>query len=112
MYCPQCGQLQPEEVRYCSRCGLWLYEVGQWLASGAVPGHSDVPKQQMSARRKAILTAARVTFFSAVLLPVGVMVATAVRGPVVVIVPLITSLGCLVLMLYCSLLIVGDVYVG
>ncbi len=35
MYCPNCGQQQvSEEMRFCSRCGLALSGLAEWLAGG------------------------------------------------------------------------------
>lgn len=107
MYCPQCGQMQSEDARYCSRCGLWLYEMGLWLNGGGVPGHSEAKKKQVSPRRKAMLRAAKVTFFSVVLLPFGAMFAKAVREPVFVILPLFSFMISLVWILYCLLFMDG-----
>ena len=36
MYCPNCGQQQiSDEMRFCSRCGLALSGLMEWLAGGA-----------------------------------------------------------------------------
>ena len=38
MYCPNCGQQQVSgEMRFCSRCGLALTGLAEWLASNGYP---------------------------------------------------------------------------
>ena len=41
MYCPKCGQQQiSDEMKFCSRCGLALSGLADWLAGGGVrAGH-------------------------------------------------------------------------
>lgn len=48
MFCPRCGQQQAyEEVRFCSRCGLQLEAVAEYVGGGgqlaARGGEEDVP---------------------------------------------------------------------
>src|SRR5258705_10624764 len=71
MYCPKCSQPQPDEVRFCSRCGISLSEIAQWLAGTGVLVNEEPLKKQLSPRRRGIIRAAKVTFFSADFLPVG-----------------------------------------
>ena len=42
MYCPKCGQQQvSDNTRFCSRCGLPIDVLAEWLAGGGVkPGFS------------------------------------------------------------------------
>jgi hypothetical protein len=104
MYCPQCSQQQPDAAYYCSRCGLSIYEISVWLTGNRVLTNADVMKQ-LSPRRKWILRAAKVTFFSGVLLPIGFLLAAASREPVFILVPLIVFFASLVWMLYCRLFV-------
>lgn len=72
MYCPRCAQQQvSDEMKFCSRCGLPLSGLLDWLAmSGTQAG--TAPKTSLasnSPRRKGIRRGAKVMFFSAVLFP-------------------------------------------
>ncbi len=103
MYCPKCSQPQPDEVRFCSRCGISLSEIAQWLAGTGVLVNEEPLKKQLTPRRRGIIRAAKVTFFSAVFLPVGLLFALAVNEPFPLIIPLIVFAASLVWMLYCRL---------
>lgn len=89
MYCPKCGQQQiSEEMRFCSRCGLALSGLAEWLAGGALPvrRQDEVKSQALSPRRKGIRRGAKLMFFSAVLLPIFLAISIAVEevGPMVI----------------------------
>ena len=103
MYCPNCSQPQPDEVRFCSRCGISLSEIAQWLAGTGVVVNEEPFKKQLSPRRRGIIRAAKVTFFSAVFLPVGLLFGIAIKEPFPLIIPLIVFAASLVWMLYCRL---------
>lgn len=73
MYCPNCGQQQISgEMRFCSRCGLALTGLAEWLAGGqlSAPRADEVQVSATSPRRKAMRRAAKLMFFSGVLFPV------------------------------------------
>jgi hypothetical protein len=107
MYCPNCGQQQvSDEMRFCSRCGLALSGLAEWLAGGRVavkPGEEARPAAALSPRRKGIRRAAKLMFFSAVLFPVFLVFSLAADegGPMVI--PIIVFFVSLVLMLYARL---------
>lgn len=107
MYCPKCGQQQiSEEMRFCSRCGLALSGLAEWLAGGQVlPAKRSEETQvdQMSPRRKGTRRAAKLMFFSGVLFPVFLMISIAVEegGPMVI--PFGLFFISLVMMLYARL---------
>lgn len=106
MYCPECGQQQvSNEMRFCSRCGLSLSGLAEWLAGGAVPAiQSQVPGVAgESPRRKGIRRAAKLMFFSGVLFVVflGISIAVDDGGPMIV--PCAVFLVALVMMLYARL---------
>jgi hypothetical protein len=105
MYCPNCGQQQiSEEMRFCSRCGLALSGLADWLAGGRVPAKAvDDKKVALSPRRKGIRRAAKVMFFSAVLFPIFIVMSLAVNdgGPIAI--PFIVFFVGLVLMVYARL---------
>jgi endogenous inhibitor of DNA gyrase (YacG/DUF329 family) len=106
MYCPNCGQQQiSEEMRFCSRCGLALSGLAEWLAGGRVPAKQVDDKQvtALSPRRKGMRRAAKVMFFSAVLFPIFLAMSIGVNdgGPMAI--PFIVFFVGLVLMLYARL---------
>lgn len=42
MFCPQCGQQQvSEETRFCSRCGLLLSGIAEFVAQGGIEASSE-----------------------------------------------------------------------
>lgn len=71
MFCPRCGQLAAEEVRFCSRCGLPLDAAAEIVASGgrlaraAAPGDAGgaLTPRQVSTRKGMAMTAAGLLFF-------------------------------------------------
>ncbi len=89
MYCPNCGQQQVSgEMRFCSRCGLALTGLAEWLAGGGLPVRRADPAQapELSLRRKHIRRAQKLMFFSGVLLPVFFLFCAAIEegGPMIV----------------------------
>src|SRR5258705_423441 len=103
MYCPQCGQVQSDEVRYCSRCGLSIYEVSLWLSGANELVNPQDTGKQLSPRRKNIIRAAKVAFFSGVLFPIGWFFSEMTREGQWVAIPLVVFLGSLMWMLYSRL---------
>lgn len=72
MYCPKCGQQQmADHTRFCSRCGLPIDGLAQWMAGDAPPAPRDQGLAvAVSPRRKGIRRGAKVLFLSAMLTPV------------------------------------------
>ena len=106
MYCPNCGQQQvSDEMRFCSRCGLALSGLAEWLAGGRLPAKraDDEQVAAPSPRRKGMRRAAKLMFFSAVLFPIFLVASIAVEegGPMVI--PIGLFFVALVLMLYARL---------
>jgi endogenous inhibitor of DNA gyrase (YacG/DUF329 family) len=106
MYCPNCGQQQvSDEMKFCSRCGLALSGLAEWLAGGRVQPKRIDDKQvaALSPRRKGMRRAAKVMFFSAVLFPIFLAISIGVNegGPMGI--PFIVFFVGLVLMLYARL---------
>lgn len=106
MYCPNCGQQQmSEEMRYCSRCGLALSGLAEWIAGGNLTANSTekVQVSELSPRRKGIRRAAKLMFFSVALFPVFLVISLAIDegGPLAF--PLIIFFVSLVWMLYARL---------
>src|SRR5215510_8025818 len=84
MYCPKCGQQQiSDEMRFCSRCGLALSGLAEWLGGGSLPVKRAEEEQQVavSRRRKNIRRAAKLMFFSAVLFPIFLLISIAEDEP-------------------------------
>jgi len=105
MYCPNCGQQQiSDEMRFCSRCGLALSGLTEWLAGGhVVPAKRKDEPQALSPRRKGIRRAAKLMFFSVVLLPVFGIISGAADEPGPMLIPLLLFFVSLVMMLYARL---------
>jgi uncharacterized membrane protein YvbJ len=86
MYCPNCGQQQiSDEMRFCSRCGLALSGLAEWLAGIRMPA-KRVDDEQVAApspRRKGMRRAAKVMFFSGVLFAIFLVISLVVEhgGP-------------------------------
>src|SRR5215213_7631550 len=91
MYCPNCGQQQiSEEMRFCSRCGLALSGLAEWLGGGGPPAKraDETQVAAPSPRRKGIRRAAKVMFGSAVLFPIFLVIGLASDEGAVMIVPI------------------------
>jgi hypothetical protein len=92
-------------MKFCSRCGLALSGLAEWLAGGILPLKRPDEKKSnaLSPRRKGIRRAAKLMFFSAVLFPVFMAISIAVEegGPMVL--PVIVFFIALVMMLYARL---------
>ena len=106
MYCPNCGQQQiSNEMRFCSRCGLGLSELAEWLAGGRLPVKPvEQPKvEALSPRRKGMRRAAKLMFFSGVLFPIFMIFSIAIEegGPMVI--PFLVFFVSAVMMLYARL---------
>lgn len=105
MYCPNCGQQQFSEMKFCSRCGLALSGLAEWLTGSAVTV-TPVKEVKMAAdspRRKGIRRAAKLMFFSGVLFPIFLVISLAVEEGGPIIIPIMLFFVSLVLMLYARL---------
>jgi hypothetical protein len=105
MYCPNCGQQQiSEEMRFCSRCGLALSGLAEWLAGGRLPlKRNEEQAKALSPRRKGIRRAAKVMFFSAVLFPIFLAISIGAEHGAPMAIPFIVFFVSLVMMLYARL---------
>lgn len=106
MYCPNCGQQQiSEEMRFCSRCGLALTGLAEWLAGGSLPAKraEKAPVSGLTARRKGIRRAAKLMFFSGVLFPVFFAISIAIEHGAPMGIPFFVFFVSLVMMLYARL---------
>jgi hypothetical protein len=105
MYCPNCGQQQiSEEMRFCSRCGLALSGLAEWMAGGMLVTRADETRAlSPSSRRKAIRRAGKLMFFSVALFVVAMALSVAIDEPGPLIFPALLFFASLVWMLYSRL---------
>jgi len=106
MYCPNCGQQQvSDEMRFCSRCGLALSGLAEWLAGGRLPvkGEDEAQISAASPRRRTIRRAAKLMFFSGVLFPVFLVLSIVGDAGEPLLVPLAVFFAALGWMLYAIL---------
>jgi len=92
-------------MRFCSRCGLGLIGLAEWLAGGRLPMKSvDEPKVEVwSPRRKGIRRAAKLMFFSGVLFPIFLAISIGVEEAGPMFIPFFLFFVSLVMMLYARL---------
>ena len=107
MYCPNCGQQQvSEEMRFCSRCGLALSGLAEWMAGGMLVRRADETRVlSPSRKRKQMRRAAKLMFFSGVLIPIGIGISAAVDDPGPMVLPALLFFASLVWMVYARLFI-------
>jgi hypothetical protein len=108
MYCPRCAQQQvSDEMRFCSRCGLPLSGLTEWLAfNGAPVGRvQEKPLSLSSPRRKGIRRGGKVMFFSGVLIPVAILMSIAADEPFPLFFPIIAFIVGLTITLYSRLFV-------
>ena len=106
MYCPNCGQQQiSDEMRFCSRCGLALSGLAEWLAGGGLPAKREDKTRvaESSPQRKGMRRAAKLMFFSGVLFPIFLVLSLAIEEGAPMIIPFVVFFAALVLMLYARL---------
>jgi len=106
MYCPNCGQQQiSDEMKFCSRCGIALNGLAEWLAGDALlVKRSEEPQSgALSPRRKGIRKAGKLMFFSGVLLPVFLVISFITDEGAPIIFPFLVFFVSLAMMLYARL---------
>src|SRR5512133_3301756 len=112
MYCPKCGQQQvSDEMRFCSRCGLALSGLAEWIAGGPwiaggtlpVKGAEEPQSAVLSRRRRDIRRAGKLMFFSAVMVPVFLVISLVIDEGAPLIFPLLVFFVGLAMMLYARL---------
>ena len=104
MYCPRCGQQQvSDEMRFCSRCGLLLTGLAQWVNSGALPAPSEKQVSPQSPRRKGMRRGAKVMFLSAVAFPVFLFFSILVDAGEPIFLPFVSFFVGLAILLYARL---------
>ena len=106
MYCPNCNQPVPDNTRFCSRCGLSLTELAEWLAGrGGLAIREAAQLNMPSARRKGMRTGAKIMFWGAVTFPVFLALSVAGDSPFPLVLPFIAFLAGLSILLYSRLFI-------
>ena len=105
MYCPNCGQQQvSEEMRFCSRCGLALTGLAEWLAGRApLMPRDEAQVDPNSPRRKAFRRAGKLMFFSGALFPLFLIMSIAEGEPGPMVLPFLLFFVSLMWMLYARL---------
>jgi hypothetical protein len=106
MYCPNCGQQQlSDEMRFCSRCGLALSGLAEWLAGGTLPPMitPEATVSPSSPRRRGMRRAAKLMFLSGVLFPVFLFICFVIKEGAPMIIPIVLFFVSVVLMLYARL---------
>jgi hypothetical protein len=94
-------------MRFCSRCGLALSGLAEWLAGGrsvaTYTQETPAQPQPLSARRKNIRRAAKMMFFSGAIFPIFLMIAIAESEGAALVVPFLLFFIALAWMLYARL---------
>ena len=95
-------------MKFCSRCGVSLCGLAEWLASGAPLPTQPILQAQpqttgMSPRRKGIRRGGKVMFFSGVLFVICMGFSLAIEEPGPLILPFAVFLVGLAMMLYARL---------
>jgi hypothetical protein len=106
MYCPRCGQQQiSDEMKFCSRCGLPMSGLTEWLAGGGVPAGRERETQVSlrSPRQKGIRRAAKLMFLSGVMFPIFLVLSLVIEEGAPMIAPIIIFFVALIMMLYARL---------
>lgn len=106
MYCPRCGQQQvSDDTRFCSRCGLPVTGLAEWVAGVGAPAvRAEAPQvSSPSPRRKGIRRGAKLMFFGGVMFPIFLMLALIVDEPAPLLIPLMVFFAGLTFMLYSRL---------
>lgn len=106
MYCPNCGQQQlSDNTRFCSRCGISISGLAEWLAGGelVVRDKENATMISASPRRKGIRRGAKLMFWSGVLVPVFFFFSLLIGAPIPMLIPITVFLIGLSVMLYARL---------
>jgi len=92
-------------MKFCSRCGIALNGLAEWLARGAllVKRSEEPPSAALSPRRKDIRRAGKLMFFSAVMVPVFLVISFVTDEAAPLLFPLLVFFVGLAMMLYARL---------
>ncbi len=103
MFCPKCGQQQiSDNTRFCSRCGISIDGLAEWIASGGnlAVRQENAPMVLTSPRRRGIRRGVKVVFSSLALTPVFFFFSLLMGAPIPMLIPLTFFLIGLSVMLY------------
>ncbi len=105
MYCPKCGQQQvSDNTRFCSRCGLPISGLAEWLAGkGVLPEREEAQSPLPSPRRKGIKRGGKLMFIGCAMVPIFFGLCIIVESPGPLLIPFTIFLAGLLLMLYARL---------
>jgi hypothetical protein len=107
MYCPKCGLQQvAENSRFCSRCGMPISGLTDWLASydRMLTGReAEAAGGAASPKRTGIRRGAKLMFLSGILLPIFFAFSFVVDSPGPLFVPLTVFMAGLSVLLYAVL---------
>jgi hypothetical protein len=92
-------------MKFCSRCGLPMSGLAEWLAGGgALAGREQETQVSLpSPRRKGIRRGAKLMFLSGVLFPVFLVLSLVIDEGAPLIIPIIIFFVALIMMLYARL---------
>ena len=104
MFCPQCGQQKiSKNSRFCSRCGLPIDGIVEWIARGGMMPVMQAPqpfKKPNTPKRKGMSRGAKLMFISCVLFPLFFGLAVAADSPGPLVVPITVFFAGLSVLLY------------
>lgn len=109
MYCPQCGQQQASEMRFCSRCGFPLGGVAELLTQGGILPTVAAAQQQgreLSPRQKGTREGVMLMCSSLLVVPIVSLLSVFVFGGQQLLIPLaaiLTFVGGLLRIIYARL---------
>src|SRR5215210_8575220 len=103
MYCPKCGQQLSDNMRFCSRCGLLISEVAEWLAGGHLVVREEAEGARLSQKSKGMRRGAKVMFMGGILLPISFVLSIVFDEPFPLSIPFLVFFAGLSLWLYSRL---------
>jgi zinc-ribbon domain len=104
MYCPRCGQQQvSDEMRFCSRCGMALTGLMEWLGASLPQKPADATKPPLSPRQKGIRRGLKVMFAGGALFPLFLIISIAEDAAEPMIFPFFVFFAGVVVTLYSRL---------
>jgi len=102
MYCPKCGQQQvSDNTRFCSRCGLPISGLAEWLAGkGVLAEREEAQVSLPSPRRKGIKRGGKLMFLGCAMVPIFFGLCILVDSPGPLLIPFAIFFVGLLLILY------------
>ncbi len=102
MYCPKCGQQQvADNTRFCSRCGLPLSGLAEWVVGGGgLAVREELQMPLSSPRQKGIKRGRKLMFLGCAMVPMLFVLSILVENPSPLLLPFTIFFAGLLLMLY------------